>query len=111
MLLLLLVAHIDLQHQMAVILMCMNLCADIYNACINLGYIESQNHLQLKCLGLDKEIFEIKEMLPAFYDATNDYIGSQMIATNFDYVHFFVGNDGKKLIKKCKKLIKMIEDL
>ena len=88
-----------------------NVCVSIYNACGDLVYIEGQNHLQLKTLGLDKLIFDLHGMIPDFYDATNDYTGAQMIATNSDYMNYYSSDEGMRFIKKCKKLIKIVEEL
>lgn len=88
-----------------------NVCVCIYNTCGDLVYIEGQNHIQLKTLGLDKLIFNLRGMIPDFYDATNDYTGAQMIATNSDYMNYYASDAGVKFIKKCKKLIKKVEEL
>lgn len=86
-----------------------NVCVGIYNACLELNYLESQNHIQLKGLGLDTKLLELQKLLPAFYDASNDLTGVQMVATNFDYVKFFGSDDGKRFIKKCKRLVEDVE--
>lgn len=88
-----------------------NTCVAIYNACNNLIFLESQNHIQLKISGLDEKIFTISNMLPEFYDARIEWTGTNLIATNCNYVNFFIGDEGEKIIKKCKKLIKAIEEL
>ncbi len=88
-----------------------NVCVAIYNACARLLYEESQNHIQLMENGLDGKIFELRDMLPKFYNDQGDWTGTQLIATTCDYTKFFASDEGHKFITKCKKLIKDIESL
>lgn len=87
-----------------------NVCVDIYSSIVQLVNTEMQNHIQLKQARLDDLIFELRDMIPEFYDEHIDGTGTNMIATTFDYTKFFESDDGGKFIKKCKKLIKAIED-
>lgn len=88
-----------------------NVCAGIYVACGELVYVESKKHMQLSNYGLDMIIFNLRDTMPLFYDAQQDWTGIQMIATNTEYMRFFASDAGKAFIKKCENVIITIEGL
>lgn len=88
-----------------------NICVAMVNAIFKLIEIEHKNHLQLQALGLDKTIIELKNLLPDFHDENSDGTGSTMVYTLQNYLTYFTSDESKNFIKRCRKIIKVLETL
>jgi ribosomal protein L37AE/L43A len=86
-----------------------NVCKRIFEVFSDLLHTEFQTHIQLHAINVDVIIFDLQKIMPSFYDASNDWTGAQIIATNHEFCNFFSSDNGKKFINECNKIINIIE--
>lgn len=89
----------------------LNICIDIYRAVLNLIEKKDKYYLQLEKLKLIRAIDQLDNELPEFYYDNQDYTGSSMVCTIFDYKVYFSNNENVKRYEKwCNKIIKKIKN-
>lgn len=84
-----------------------NLCISMHNTSRELKSLKDKYYLQLKKIGIIDTIENILDSLPYIHDASDDWTGSYMIVTIYDYLKYFCKDSNATMyINRCKQVIK-----